>query len=258
MDTFLASSFGTFVMVMFQGLLTAPSWQTFTLLACGWALASGRHIEGLARYRNGAGSARQEYRTLRGLNFVLGVMRVPLPRWPGHAVTVPIGLALYLKEAQAQPLGLPYRSRSALARSMLDVVAAQLPGRPIRALADGGYATKEFLRDLPASVAVLCRFPITSKLYALPAPPTGTRRGRPPKKGPLLGTPKTLVRQGAGWQPHPTEAGAEVQGWVGLWHTVLPGRLVQVVVVRRPSPPRPQTPGQRKPPLPSRPSSRQI
>ncbi len=31
---------------------------------------AGRQIEGVATYRNGAGSARQEYRTLRGLNFV--------------------------------------------------------------------------------------------------------------------------------------------------------------------------------------------
>ena len=132
MDTFGRSSFGTLVMTLFQGLLTAPSWQTLTSLACGWALATDRHtlttylwltgattvkhlsrfyvflgcplypqrwrlweavirlaaqfvpegevvrvsfddttkkkagrpIEGLARYRNDAGSARQEYRTL--------------------------------------------------------------------------------------------------------------------------------------------------------------------------------------------------
>lgn len=125
-------------MTLFQGIFTAPSWQTFTYLACGWALArdrhtittylwltgatavkhfsrfyvflgcplydrrwqlwgtvirraahcvpadevirvivddstkkkAGRQIEGRDRYRNGAGSARQEYRTLRGLNFV--------------------------------------------------------------------------------------------------------------------------------------------------------------------------------------------
>jgi DDE superfamily endonuclease len=313
-DTFLASSFGTFVMVMFQGLFTAPSWQTFTLLACGWVLASGRHtitaylwltgavtvkhfsrfyvflgcpfydarwqvwacilrhaaplipaevplvvafddttkkkagrhIEGLARYRNGAGSARQEYRTLRGLNFVLGVMRVPLQRWPGHAVTVPIGLELYLKEEQAEQLGLPYRSRSALARTMLDFVTTQLPGRQIRALGDGGYATKEFLRDLPPTVHVLSRLLNTGKLYELTAPPTGRRRGRPPQKGNLLGSPKTLQQTPQGWGPHPTEAGAEVQAWVGLWHTVLPGRLVRVVVIRRlPATPTKQ-PGQRK------------
>ncbi len=43
MDTFLASSFGFFVMILFQGILTTPSWQTFTYLACGWALARDRH-----------------------------------------------------------------------------------------------------------------------------------------------------------------------------------------------------------------------
>jgi hypothetical protein len=216
-DTFLTSSFGAFVMLLFQHRFTASSWQTFALLASGWALASGRHpiatylwltgavtvkhvsrfyvflgcpfynarwqvwacllrhtaqripaatpmvvefdettkkkagtqIEGVARYRNGAGSARQEYRTLRGLNVVLGVMRVPRPRWPGHCVTVPIGLELYLKEEQAHPYNLPYRSRSALARQIVDFGVAQLPGRTIRVVADGGYATKEFLRDLP-------------------------------------------------------------------------------------------------------------
>jgi DDE superfamily endonuclease len=304
-DTFLASSFGSFVMVLFQGLFTAPSWQSFALLACGWALAprqhtittylwltgaatlkhfsrfyvflgcpfyharwrvwaciirhaaqltpakaplviefddttkkkAGRHIEGVACYRNGAGSARQEYRTLRGLNFVLGVMRVPLQLWPGHAVTVPIGLELYLKEEQARPHHRPYRSRSALAGAIVDFVAAQLPGRQIRVLGDGGYATKEFLRDLPGTVEVVSRFLLSGKLYALPEPPAGKRRGRPPRKGELLGSPKTLARRCRGWQPHPTEAKAEVQAWVGLWHTVLPGRLVRVVVIRRPAAP---------------------
>ena len=162
MDTFLASSFGLFVMTLFQGIFTAPSWQTFTYLAQGWALArdrhtittylwltgatavkhfsrfyvflgcplyerrwqlwgaiirraaavvpdgevirvlvddstkkkAGRQIEGIGRYRNGAGSARQEYRTLRGLNFVLGLMPIPLKWWPGHRLSIPIGFEL--------------------------------------------------------------------------------------------------------------------------------------------------------------------
>ena len=77
---------------------------------------AGRQIEGIDRYRNGAGSARQEYRTLRGLNFVLGIMPIPLKRWPGHRLSVPVGFELYLKPAQAQKLNVPYRSRSQLAR----------------------------------------------------------------------------------------------------------------------------------------------
>jgi hypothetical protein len=311
---FIVSSFGLFVMGLFQGLFTAPSWQTFLLLTCGWALTAerhtittylwltgagtvkhfsrfyvflggalytarwhlwariirvaaqwvppgepivievddstkkkaGTHIEGVAYYRNGAGSARQEYRTLRGLNFVWGIMRVPLPCWPGPRVSVPIGLALYLKEEHAQQLNVPYHSRSALAREIVDFVAAQLPTRQLCVLGDGGYATKDYLHQLPATVNVVGRMLITGKLYARPPQPHGPRRGCPPKKGPVLGSPKTLARKRSGWQPHPTEVGTLVQAWEGLWHTVLPGRLIRVVVVRRPTPLRPRQPRRRK------------
>ena len=318
MDTFLASSFGTLVMTLFQGLFTAPSWQTFTYLAGGWALArdhhtistylwltgatsvkhfsrfyvflgcplydrrwqlwgavirlaepfvprgevvriifddttkkkAGRHIDGIARYRNGAGSARQEYRTLRGLNFVLAIMPIALKRWPGHSLSIPVGLELYLKPEQAQKLKVPYRSRSQLARDILDFVARELPGRELRTLADGGYATKDFVRQLPASAHAVGRLPITAKLYELPPEPKAKRRGAPRKKGTVIGSPKTLAQTDTGWSPHPTEEGAEVQAWCGLWHSVLPGRLIRVVVVRRDATHCQKKPGQRKPPPP--------
>jgi hypothetical protein len=315
-DTFVHSSFGAIVVALFQGCLSAPSWHTFTLLACGWALATdrhtittylwltgatavkhfsrfyvflgcplyhqrwhlwgavihlaaqfvpegeviqvsfddttkkkaGRHIEGLARYRNGAGSARQEYRTLRGLNFVLGVMHIPLKRWPGHSLSVPVGLELYLKEPQAHQLHVPYRSRSQLARAILDFVAEQLPGRPIQSLADGGYATKDYVRRLPKAVQLVGRFPISAKLYEVPPSHPPKRRGAPRKKGALIGSPKTLAQTATGWAPHPNEAGAEIQAWDGLWHAVLPGRLIRVVVLRRQGTSATKQPGQRKPP----------
>ena len=141
MAAFMVSSFGMFVMSLFADQCTVPSGQTFSVLAYGWAVASGerqtittylwlsgatrvkhfscyypflggalyqarwqlwariircaarwvpegtpitlhvddstkkkagRQIEGMGHYRNGAGSARQEYRTLRGLNVVWG------------------------------------------------------------------------------------------------------------------------------------------------------------------------------------------
>src|SRR4029079_17521922 len=137
------------------------------------------------------------------------------------------GLSLYLKEEQARKLQLPYQTRSALAREIVDFVAAQLPTRRMRVLGDGGYATKETLQQLPAPVDIVSRMLSTGKLYAPPPPRTAPRRGCPPKKGALLGSPKTLARKRSGWQPHPTEAGAFVQAWTGLWHTVLPGRLIQ-------------------------------
>jgi hypothetical protein len=315
-DTFVHSSFGTVVMTLFQGLFTAPSWQTFTYLACGWTFATDRHtittylwltgaaavkhfsrfyiflgcplynkrwhlwgavirraaqfvpegevirivfddttkkkagtqIEGLGRYRNGAGSARQEYRTLRGLNFVLGIMRIPLQRWPGHYLSVPVGLELYLKPDQANALNVPYRSRSQLARDILDFVAEQLPGRHLRSLADGGYATKDYVRDCPDAAQGVGRFPISAKLYQVPPTPTTKRRGAPRKKGALIGSPKTLAQTSEGWSSHPSEEGAEFQAWCGLWHSVLPGRLIQVVVVRRDTQHSTKRPGPRKPP----------
>jgi Transposase DDE domain len=317
-DTFVYSSFGMVVMTLFQGIFTAPSWQAFTSLACGWALATdrhtittylwltgaatvkhfsrfyvflggplysrrwqlwgaiirlavqfvpkgevirvlfddttkkkaGTHIEGLARYRNGAGSARQEYRTLRGLNFVLGLMRVPLPRWPGHSLSIPMGFALYLKPDQAQALKVPYRSRSQLARDILDFLAAQVPDRPIRGLADGGYATKDYSRQLPETTHVVGRLPISARLYTRPPKPTTPRRGAPRKKGDVIGSPKTLAQTSTGWSPHPSETGAKIRAWEGLWHSVLPGRLVRVVVRRRDGKAAPQQLGQRKPPPP--------
>ena len=56
-----------------------------------------------------------------------------------------------------------------------------------------------------------------------------------------------LVQTCQGWTPHPREAGAEIQAWCGLWHAVLPGRLVRVVVLRRVRKPTTTRPGQRKP-----------
>jgi hypothetical protein len=91
------------------------------------------------------------------------------------------------------------------------------------------------------------RFPISGKLYALPPPPTAQRRGAPRKKGDLLGSPKTLVQTAMGWSPHPSEAGAEIHAWDGLWHAVFPGRLVRVVVLRRHGKVLSKGPGQRKP-----------
>lgn len=69
-----------------------------------------------------------------------------IKRWPGYSLSVPFGLELHLKPAQAQQRNVPYRSRSQLTRDSLDFMAQQVSGRPIRSLADGGYATKDYVR----------------------------------------------------------------------------------------------------------------
>ena len=259
-------------MSLFAGLFTAPSWQTFTVLAYGWAVASGerqtittylwltgattvKHFSCFYAFLGGAlyqarwqlwariircaaqwvpaeapividrrrldqekgGAADRRGRPLpqrRGLGpprishaaraqLCVGDHARPVPGWPGQSVSVPIGLSLYLKEEQARKLKLPYQSRSALAREIVDFVAAQLPPRRIRVLGDGGYATKEYVHQLPATVNVVGRMLITGKLYA-PAASAGLPRAGavPRRKARCWGPRKPWPANGAGWQPH--------------------------------------------------------
>lgn len=195
---------------------------------------TGPKIEPAGTFRNGASTARQEYRSLYGVNFVLGQMLIRLRPWPEQFVSLPIGLAVYVKESKARELGLAYRRRSELARSMLDRLCGTLaPHRDIRSVQDGNYATQYFLRDLPEQVDVISRLPKNSPLYGRPVPkPTG-QPGPQPTKGPRLGTARDFAEQEHAWQAHPCEEGAEVRLLRGMWPTVLPGRMLQVVLVRR-------------------------
>ena len=195
---------------------------------------NGRPIQGADHDRNGAGTARQAYRTLWGINLVWAIMRIPLQRGPGHSLSVPIGLELSLKEPLAHRLKVPYRSRSTLARRIVDHTAAALPTRSILVATDGGYATQTFLRHLPPNVNVVGRFLRTAKLSQAPPERVKGQRGAPRKRGNVIGSPKTLAMPSAAWHPHPQEAATCIQSWVGIWHSVLPGRPLRVVVVWRP------------------------
>lgn len=198
---------------------------------------TGRKIEGTASYRNGAGTARQEYRTLFGLHFVLGEMRLRLRGYKEHFVSLPIGLKLYLKKEQAEALDQPYRSKSDLAREMLEAVCRLAgPDRTVLSVQDGGYSTKDFLQELPSKAQVVGRLPVNSPLYAQPEPKPPSKPGPEPKKGPRMGNPKELAEQAApeDWQEHPEEDGAEVLEVEGLWHSVMPEVWLRVAIVRRP------------------------
>ena len=170
-----------------------------------------------------------------GLNWVWATLSVPLKQWPGYRLCIPVGLKLYLKGPVAKDLKRPYYSRSALARQIVKQLATTLPERSLVVSADGGYATKEFLRELPANVAVTGRFSVSSKLYEPPGPRPKGKRGPKPKKGALIGTAKTLLNE-PGWQPHPSQEHTWTKTYQGLWHSVLPGKLIRVVLLKRDRP----------------------
>lgn len=192
---------------------------------------SGRKIQGAAWFRNGAGSARQEYRSLWGLNFVYLSLSWS---WRGHRLSLPMGLRLYLKPAVAAQLGREFYSRSALARQILDFMARNLAHRTFLVLIDGGYATKAFLRKLPPNVEVLGRFPINSKIYEQP-PVRGAKpkAGRPPLKGPCLDSPKVWQENPSQWEKHPHNPQLLIRSVQGIWHSVLPGISILVIAIWR-------------------------
>ena len=64
-DIFLHSSFGTFVTILFHDLFTAPSWHTFTSLACGWAVAHARHAITTYVWLTGAATVKHFSRSAR-------------------------------------------------------------------------------------------------------------------------------------------------------------------------------------------------
>ena len=195
---------------------------------------SGRKIQGASNYQNRAGSARQEYRTLWGLNFVYVIASL---YWDKAGKTfklaLPVGLRIYLKEKVAAELKRPFHSRSALARHIIDFIIKTLPHRHFIIRADGGYSTKKFLRHLPAQAKVKGRFPINSRLLGLQPKPPKNNLGRPTEKGKDLGTPQEWMQQDQGWSPHPEEEGAWIKTVIGIWHTILPGVPIKVVAVWR-------------------------
>jgi len=316
MEAFMNSSFGTFISSLFARCFTAPSWQSFMLLAYGWAQSrsrhtianyiwlsggtkykhfsrfyaffgqtflgatdklwmavlllldrmlppqaaveltiddttrkkSGRKIQGASNYQNRAGSARQEYRTLWGINFVYVIASL---YWNKAGKTfklaLPVGLRIYLKEKVAAQLERPFHSRSELARQIIDFIVEILPHRRFILKADGGYSTKAFLRQLPDKVKVNGRFPINSRLLDLQPKAKNNNLGRPTEKGQSLGTPQEWIQQDEGWIPHPEEDGAWIKTVLGIWHSVLPGVPIKVVAVwRKEGPPQDKRSGKKE------------
>ena len=139
-------------------------------------------------------------------------------------VTLPVGFAHVRKSSEDS-------SRLALARRLVEALAAALPGRTIHVVADSAYAGKA-LRGLPGSVTWTMRLRSNASLYEL-APARSGKRGRPRLKGKKLASlatgiqfaPATVTRYG-------TTATVSTAVLGCLWHGVFGPQQVQVVFVR--------------------------
>jgi hypothetical protein len=172
------------------------------------------------------GSAAGPAKTGYGNNWVILAVIVRLPVMSRPAA-VPVMAKLVIK-------GSNFRSRLSLARRMAERLAAALPGRAVRVVADSAYAGGE-LKALPAAVTWTTRLRKDAALHALP--PARTRRpGRPRVKGDRLPSLAKLAATTAFSQVTVTRYGKtatiQASAVTCLWYSVFGSRPVAVVLVR--------------------------
>jgi hypothetical protein len=172
------------------------------------------------------GSAQGPAKTGYGNNWVVLGVVVRLP-FMSRPVAVPVMAKLVVKGSNS-------KSRLWLARRMAEQLAAALPGRRIRIVADSAYAGGE-LKGLPAQISWTTRLRKDAALHALPPARTG-RPGRPRVKGDRLPSLAKMAAAAQFSQVTVTRYGrtetVSAAVVTCLWYSVFGSRPVTVVIVR--------------------------
>lgn len=240
---------------------SAARWSTEQLsavaarLVAAWLVADGQPvtvaIDDTLFHRRGPkvhaagwfhdGSAAGSHKVGYGNNWVIAAIVVWLP-FTTRPVALPVAAALVGKkpsqsrsqQRKQQKHGTQTGTRLALARGLVEHLAAALPDRRIEVVADAAYAGK-VLRGLPGQITWTTRMRAKAGLYQPAPPPTG-KRGRPAQCGAhlpkpeqlantLTFTPTTVYRYGQ-------KATLGLAALRCLWHGVFGTQEVQVVFVR--------------------------
>lgn len=203
---------------------------------------SGAHIWGGGMHHDpllsnyGRGSKLVKFFSF-GHNWVILSVCVAVPWNSERVIAIPIMFRLYRSKKYSPPE--LYRKRTELARQMVMVATSWVPqGRRIFLIGDTEYACENVVRDLPTRVVFVGPMNMDAALYAPAQPRTG--RGRKPKKGKRLLSPRQLINAGnILWQSRtPVLYGRKVEvlikEQVGLWYQVAGTRMVRMIVTRDP------------------------
>ena len=174
-------------------------------------------------------------------NWIVGAVTLRLPRWPLMRWVLPVVFCLYRKPPDCDRFH-PFATRQVLAARMVCQVAEALPGVEIRVAADGQYAARDTVKGLPPGANLVSRIRSDAAVYALPPArrPSG-RRGRKPKKGRRLPTPRRMAaRRQKGWKRITLlKQGRTVErlvlGITCLWYHVCRDVPIRLVIVRDPA-----------------------
>jgi hypothetical protein len=195
---------------------------------------SGRRVWGAAWQHDGSSPARSKLSF--GNCFVTAGVVVRLP-FLARPACLPVLARLHVpgrgRAVKPRRQAAPASAVSAAA-ALVTLLAGAFPGRRIDVVADAHYPGPA-LRDLPATVTWTTRLPKNAVLFA-PAPPPVRKPGRPPRKGPRLGTPADLAAAAA-WTPatvriYGRDTAEDLAEITCLWYGCLDVITVRVILAR--------------------------
>jgi hypothetical protein len=195
---------------------------------------SGRKVWGAAWQHDGSSPARSKLSF--GNCFVTAGIVVRLP-FLARPACLPVLARLHVpgrgRAVKPRRQAAPASAVSAAA-ALVTLLAGAFPGRRINVVADAHYHGPA-LRDLPATVTWTTRLPKNAVLFA-PAPPPVRKPGRPPRKGPRLGTPADLAAAAA-WTPaavhiYGRDTAEDLAEVTCLWYGCLDVITVRVILAR--------------------------
>ncbi|HEX5298646.1 MAG TPA: transposase [Streptosporangiaceae bacterium] len=195
----------------------------------------GRRVFGAAWQHDGSSPAKNKLSY--GNCFVTCGILVTLP-FCARPVCLPVLARLHVPGRGRQ--GRRARRRAAAASTvttaaaLVALLAGAFPGRAVHVVADAHYHGPA-LRDLPPGVTWTTRLPRNAVLFA-PAPPRVRKPGRPPRKGPRLGTWAEIAASAA-WTPavvhvYGRDQGEDLAEIRCLWYGCLDVIPVRVILAR--------------------------
>jgi hypothetical protein len=198
----------------------------------------GRHVQGAGVHHNPTPGP-TEQRFLYGHVWVTLAWVAQHPLW--GAIGLPLRALLYVRRKDVPRVparqGWAFRTKLELAAELLTWAAGlvRYTGRAVRAVVDGFYAKRPFLRAAArAGVAVVSRLRRDAGLRTVPLP-RGRRRGRPPVYGAGRISLAKRAGQKRGWQVvHTRQYGAvrakRIKTFEATWRPA--GGRIRVVLVQ--------------------------
>jgi len=202
----------------------------------------GKHVAHAGWFKDASASGASHCGTVIhwAHNWLVATVTLRLPGWPGLRWALPVFFALYRKRGDCDKHH-PFRTRQVLAAEMVRVIPTAFPNICWRIAADGQYATRDFVGDLPSTVNAVSRIRSDAALYDLPPKRRPGRRGAPAKRGQRLPSPRVMARRRKqGWktvtvQHQGRTVKRRVLGIVCLWYHVCRDTPIKLVLSRDPS-----------------------